>query len=145
MATAPAPVQKQVSSLKGDRNQTANYDFAKKKDPFKPFIEPAASPKQVPEIRKSRDALPIQSYDVTNFKVSGIIVGLRENSALVVDPTGKGYVVKQGMQIGNNNGYINRITPTSLEVIEQFRDDRGHVQKRTVKLTLPQKSKEAPR
>jgi type IV pilus assembly protein PilP len=69
----------------------------------------------------------------------GIITGLKENSALVVDPGGKAYVVKSGMEIGKNGGQIHKISNTSIEVIEQYRDENGKIRKRTVKLTLPRK------
>ena len=88
---------------------------------------------------RTADLLPIQIYDVSKFKVSGIIVGLKANSALIIDPAGKGYVVKEGMLIGNNDGRISKITASSLEVAESYRDDNGHLSKRTIKLTLPQK------
>ena len=86
-----------------------------------------------------KDPLPIQSFDTEKFKVSGIITGLKENSALVIDPNGKGYVVKEGMQIGNNDGYVKRVTNSTVEVEECFRDDNGRVRKRLVKLTLIRK------
>ena len=79
-------------------------DFSGRKDPFKPFIVQQQSALRAPERRaRAIDMLPIQSYDVTKFKVSGIIAGLKENKALVIDPAGKGYVVKQGMLIGSND------------------------------------------
>ena len=88
--------------------------------------------------RQNRTAglLPIQSYDLSKFKVSGIIVGLKENRALIVDPTGKGYVVRQGMAIGTNDGTIVKITPSYIEVAETYREDSGKLRKRNVKLSL---------
>ncbi|ECI0704040.1 pilus assembly protein PilP [Escherichia coli] len=63
------------------------------------------------------------------------------NKALIVDPAGKGYVVKAGMRIGNNNGVISKVTPSYLEVVERSRDDvTGKMSRRTVKLTLPKKN-----
>ena len=85
------------------------------------------------------DLLPIQSYEVSKFKVAGIIAGLRENQALVIDPNGKGYVVKAGMQIGNANGRISRITSSSVEVVERYREGGGRPKSRTIVLTLPKK------
>jgi type IV pilus assembly protein PilP len=82
---------------------------------------------------------------VTKFRISGIITGLKENRALIIDPTGKGYVVKEGMLIGDGDGRITRITSTFIEVIEQYREDTGRIKKRTIKLTMPQKSKETSR
>jgi len=86
-----------------------------------------------------KDALPIQSFDTEKFRVTGIITGVRENSALVIDPNGKGYVVREGMMLGSNDGRIKRITSSTVEVEENFRDDNGRVKKRVVKLALTRK------
>jgi len=134
-------VQQQVSSARLLPSQTAiNLDFTNRRDPFKPFIQaPAPSPGTGGPSKFIKDALPIQNFDTEKFRVTGIITGIRENSALVLDPAGKGYVVKAGMLIGSNNGRIKRITDTSVEVEESFRDDHGRVKKRIVKLTLIRK------
>jgi type IV pilus assembly protein PilP len=135
------PVQKQPSSAKIGENLTPSLDFNNKKDPFKSFVVPQAqSAKPVASAgRKStKELLPIQNYELSKFKVAGIIVGLKENSALVIDPAGKGYVVKQGMLIGSNDGHVTRITATTIEVVENYIDN-GRIRKTTSKLILPQK------
>lgn len=137
---APAPVQKQQSSAQATA-AALNFEFKTKKDPFKPFlmpVEPSASKTVAVKVR-TMDQLPIQSYEVGKFTVSGIITGLKENKALLIDPAGKGYVVRQGMLIGNGGGYISKITPSSIEVLEQFRDERGHARKRKIVLQLAKK------
>ena len=119
-----------------------SFDFINKKDPFKPYLAPAPVPlpgAAAQRTSKTSGQLPIQSYDVSKFKVSAIIAGLKDNRALVIDPTGKGYVVKQGMAIGNNNGTITKITPTYLEVTETYREDNGKTRQRNIKLTLVHK------
>jgi type IV pilus assembly protein PilP len=140
------PVQKPLSSVRAAGAQVpAGIDFSKRKDPFKPFAPPreVAAPAMKAQAARVRESdpnlLPIQSFETTRFKISGIIVGLKENRALVIDPKGKGYVVTQGMQIGNNNGIITRITASSIEVMETYREDTGRVVKRPVKLTLQKK------
>lgn len=132
-------VQKQQTSVKKPESAVSELNFSNKKDPFKPFIAPQPQAAKPMVTAKARDLLPIQSYDTSKFKVAGIIVGLKENRALVIDPAGKGYVVKQGMLIGSNDGRISKISTTSLEVVENYRDENGHMRKRTIKLTLPQK------
>jgi len=138
-APVKPPLQKQMSSAKPASAASPTGDFASRKDPFKPFIQPKAE-KPAPGKLRGEGALPIQNYEVEQFKVSGIIVGLKENKALLVDPTGKGYVVKEGMNIGPNNGVITKITPSHLEVAERHRDDTGKVTRRTVRLSLPKKN-----
>ena len=145
-AKAPLPVQKQSTSAKTAGIAVQPLDFSAKKDPFKPFAtEPAPQAKAKPAAMAStEDLLPIQLYDVNKFKVSGVIVGLKENTALVIDPEGRGYVVRVGMLIGNSDGRISRITPSSIEVVEHYRDDNGHSRKRTIMQLYLRKSKETP-
>ncbi len=136
--TPPVPVQKPVSSVK--TSLAPSLDFIAKKDPFKPFIAAEPAPKAIKALpSKAADLLPIQSFEVNKFKVSGIIAGLQENKALLVDPTGKGYVVKEGMLIGNNDGRISKITASSVEVVEKYRANNGKLRTRKTVLALAKK------
>ena len=138
----PRPVQKQASSaLRLSPPAVNQFDFSKKKDPFKPFVAVKVEPKNTPEARKKaqRNALPIHSFDVSQFKLIGIITGGRENQAMVTDPGGKGYVLKVGMTIGKNDGKIVSISSNGVSILEQFKDDNGRVRKENIKLTLPRK------
>jgi len=156
----PLPIQKQLTSgkgisVKGVQGQSSSLkhvpplgtviDFSSRKDPFKPYaVEPVIPQKPAPGVA-AVDALPIQGYDVNKFRLSGIVAGLKENRALIIDPMGKGYVVKAGMLLGNNRGRITKISNSGVDVLEQFRDENGVIRKRTVRLALPQKSKETVR
>lgn len=139
-----APPQAQLSSVS---KVGGAVDFSKKTDPFKSQAPVVAKPQPGSPGTEggggaapaTADLLPIQSYEVSKFKVAGIIAGLRENQALVIDPNGKGYVVKAGMQIGNANGRISRITSSSVEVVERYRESGGRAKSRTIVLTLPKK------
>ncbi len=138
----PKPVQKQVSSSMALTTLPVNqFDFSSKKDPFKPFVFAKAEPKNSPEtIQKiKRNSLPIHSYEVSQFKLIGVITGGKENQAMVTDPGGKGYVLKVGMLIGANDGRVTSISTSGVDVLEQFKDDNGRVRRETIKLTLPRK------
>jgi type IV pilus assembly protein PilP len=142
VAAQPKPVQKQASSaLRLPTPPVNQFDFSNKKDPFKPFVVVKAEQKKSPEsiINTQRNSLPIHSYDVSQFKLIGIITGGRENQAMVTDPGGKGYVLKAGMLIGKNNGRITSISSSGVDILEQFKDDNGRVRKEQIKLTLPRK------
>jgi type IV pilus assembly protein PilP len=140
-ASAPAlAVQKPLSSASAVAPQ---LDFSRRNDPFKPYA-PVVAPVPVPKGdqssgRPASDQLPIQSLEVSKFKVAGIIAGLKTNRALILDPNGKGYVVQEGMLIGNANGRITRITATTVEVAESSRDERGKIKKRITVLSLAKK------
>jgi type IV pilus assembly protein PilP len=138
----PKPVQKQASSaISLPPSPTNQFDFSNKKDPFKPFVAVKAETKSLSESMKKnqRNALPIHSFDVTQFKLIGIITGGRENQAMVTDPGGKGYVLKVGMSIGKNEGKIISISSQGVGVLEQFKDENGKVRKENIILTLPRK------
>lgn len=137
------PILKAVSSSSPlvQAPSSNQFDFSNKKDPFKPFIiaKPASGSSNETAKKVLRDALPIHSFDVSKFKLIGIITGGKENKAMVTDPNGKGYVLKVGMTIGNSNGKITSITSSGVDVLEQFTDDNGRVRKENIKITLPRK------
>jgi type IV pilus assembly protein PilP len=136
------PVQKPVSSALALSPAPVNqFDFSKKKDPFRPFVIVKApqAPSADNVSKMVRNALPIHSFDVSQFKLIGIVTSDRQNKAMVVDPNGKGYVITVGMTIGKNEGLITSITNSGVDVVEQFRDDNGRVRKETIKITLPRK------
>jgi type IV pilus assembly protein PilP len=132
------PVQKPVSStVRLAPPPVGNqFDFSNKKDPFKPFIVA----KTGADLKKAlQTGLPIHSFDVSQFKLIGVITGVKENQAMVVDPNGKGYVLKIGMSIGKNDGRITAISTRGVEVLERFKDDNGRVRKENIRITLPRK------
>ena len=142
VAVPVKPIQKPVSSaLVLSPPATNSFDFSNKKDPFKAFIAAKSAPTTNAESTKRnlRNSLPIHSFEVSQFKLIGIVVGGRENQAMVTDPNGKGYVLKSGMAIGRNDGKITAISSAGVNVLEQFRDDNGRVRKEIIKLTLPKK------
>jgi type IV pilus assembly protein PilP len=137
--SAKPAVQKTISAA---RTTTAgSIDFTSKKDPFKPAVTaPLPSDKKSETVVKiSGEQLPILSYETEKFKAVGIITGIKENRALLIDPAGKAYVVRQGMAVGSNDGVVAKVNLNSVEIVEKFRGDDGRVRKRTVKLTLTRK------
>jgi len=117
------------------------FDFSGKKDPFKPDIAIKTASSSLPEDMKKalQGGLPIHSFDVSQFRLIGIITGAKENQAMVVDPNGKGYVLKTGMTIGKNDGRVTAIRINGVDVVEQFKDDNGRVRKENIRITLPRK------
>ncbi len=136
------PVQNVATSASRASSPPVNqFDFSNKKDPFKPFIVvKAESTRSFDSIKKAQyDSLPIHSFDVNQFKLIGIVTGGRENRAMVIDPGGKGYVLKAGMSIGKNDGTVVLIHANGVDVLEKFKDENGKTRKETIKLTLPRK------
>jgi type IV pilus assembly protein PilP len=130
------------SSVKLPPPPLANqFDFSGKKDPFKPDIAIKTATSSLPaDINKAmKGGLPIHSFDVSQFKLIGVITGAKENQAMVVDPNGKGYVLKTGMTIGKNDGRVTAVGINGVDIVEQFKDDSGRVRKENIRITLPRK------
>lgn len=134
------PVQKPVSSsLKNVSKSSSQFDFSAKKDPFKPFIVPKPQGVSSKGAVISRSGLPIHSYDLSQFRLIGVVMGGRESLAQVTDPTGKSYVIRYGSTIGKNEGKVVSIRNNAVEILEQFRDDQGKFRRERIVLTLRKK------
>ena len=134
-------VQKAVSSIKMAPAQTNQLDFSNKKDPFKPHIavKVATQAELNKQKRELRPLLPLHSFDVSQFRLIGTVADPKGNKAMVVDPVGKGYVLKVGMTIGKNEGKITRIESSGVDVVEQFYDENNKVRKETIRIPLLRK------
>lgn len=127
--------QQQASSVRAE-NLTQAFDFSLRRDPFKPYVVELK-----PDEKRStgKNLLPIQTYELSQFRVTGIIVGLKDNFAQVVDPSGKAYTLKKGMSIGNKDGRVVTIAPGYIEVVERVVEDSGRVKNRTERLVIQKK------
>ena len=154
VASPPAPVQVKQQQDKAVQKpvsssfvklvpplSTNQFDFSGKKDPFKPDSALKTATVPLPDDMKKalKGGLPIHSFDVSQFRLIGVITGAKENQAMVVDPNGKGYVLKTGMTIGKNDGRITAVNINGVDVVEQFKDDSGRVRKENIRITLPRK------
>ena len=109
-----------------------SYDPADKIDPFKPVFgmdEPKipvdASGQEAPGRKKRVPQSPIEMVDLSQLKLTAVILAPSGNIAMVEDASGKGYVVKKGTYIGNREGRVTDILPDRLIVTEQGIDDLG--------------------
>ena len=116
------------------------YEPAGKPDPFIPLVSDAAitgqkaAGKAAPE---DADLPPLQKYDLSEFKLVAIIIQDDNTStAMVEDKAGYGYILKQGMLVGKNNGIIRQITPSTIVVEEKTVDASGSEKNNTVTLSV---------
>ncbi|MCC6277465.1 MAG: pilus assembly protein PilP [Oligoflexia bacterium] len=128
-AAQPAP----VSALEGII-EDYSYSAEGKRDPFMPVqntsgTEPIIGP-----------TFPLQRFDLDQLKLAGIIWDVKSPKAMVLDPTGKGHVVKVNERVGKNNGYIARIREGEIVIVESYTAQDGAVsyQTKVMKLTQDQ-------
>ncbi len=116
------------------------YDPAGKPDPFMPLVSEAAITSQKTDGQpapEDADLPPLQKYDLSELNLVAIIIREDNTStAMVEDKAGYGYILKQGMLIGKNNGIIRQITPGAIVVEEKTVDASGSEKINTVTLSV---------
>jgi type IV pilus assembly protein PilP len=83
---------------------------------------------------------PLQKIDVGQLKVVGIIISPTGNTALVEDPSHKGYVITPGTYVGSNFGRVSKILEDRVIVEEEVEDFfTGQMRLQPVELRLQKK------
>lgn len=104
-----------------------------------PFVPLSRIKKPLITVVDEEPQTPLQSYDVAQFKLIGVIVGMGDPKAMVVAPDGKSYVLAKGIKIGKNNGVIIDITSESVSIQETYYDFSGNVIENIQEITVPRR------
>ena len=126
-----APVAKQEEEKKVE----FAYVTEGRRDPFVPLSRIRKPLSKVGD----EPATPLQSYDIVQFRLVGVIVGKGEPKAMVVGPDGKSYVLSKGVKIGKNDGVVIDITNEAILVKEKYYDYSGKITENIQKITVPKR------
>lgn len=101
------------------------FDFYKAKDPFfSPIVQ--QSVKQTKGgATPLKNLKPTQKFELEKYKLLGVIIDKKSKAAIFEDPDGKGWVLKEGMQIGNEGFRIKKINSDGVTVEEVTLDVSG--------------------
>jgi len=115
-----------------------SYNPGGRRDPFAPII--------VKETKKAKagDRPPLERYNLTEYKLSGIVWGGFGYNAILEGPDGKGYFVRTGTILGPNRGVVKKITQNTLVVEEKFKNYAGETERKEIIIELRKKQEEAP-
>jgi len=105
------------------------YQLEGRRDPFVPLV---ATKKTVDFFEN-----PLEAFDVPQFLVKAVIVGIGETKAMVVAPDGSAYILKAGMRLGKANGVIKEINRERIVIEEKYQDITGKVRKNIQELKVP--------
>ena len=113
VASAQAPEPAKPGSLTG-LMQPFEYDPRGRRDPFaQPIID-----RPVSQSVDHGPLLPLQRFELSRFKLTGVIWNVAQPKALMQDPDGKVHLIGLYSRIGNKSGYVAAIREGEIVVIE---------------------------
>ena len=130
------PLVQQIADV-GDQSQGAVerdyvYDATDKRDPFRSFVlEEAAR-------RDKGERGPLEQFELGQLELHAVVWGTEKARALVMDPQGRGYIVKEGTPIGKSAGQITRIGQDLVVVREVYEDTLGGRTEKDIEMRIRQ-------
>ncbi len=106
------------------------YRYQGKLDPFLPLIKeekakPSAGAAEKLGKKKRAPQTPLERIDLSQLTLTAIFRKHEQSKALVEEPTGKGYMVKEGTYIGLDGGQITKILKDRILISEESEDVMG--------------------
>lgn len=148
-ASTPAPAKPQAVAKAPAKQVPAPALEAEEKEPEEKFVYEAEGRRDpflpLTAIRKpvgpvqQEPATPLQQFDLQQYRLIGVIVGMDEPRAMVVAPDGKSYILKKGVKIGKNNGVVVDITRDVIKVQEKYYDFSGNVRTNILDIIVPKR------
>jgi Tfp pilus assembly protein PilP len=115
-----------------EEEKKPEYQVIGVRDPFQTFagINPG-------ETAQGGDSGPnaLQRVSISQVYVVGVILS-KQNRALVQDSSGMGYIITEGMLIGENNGIVTKVAKDGVTIKQHFKDYMGRVTTREIVLAL---------
>lgn len=111
------------------------YDPRGKRDPFRSFVLD-----QVKEAAE-KEAGPLEQFDVSQLSVVAVVWDTGKPHALISDPSGRPYIVSEGMAVGKNEGRITRIEDNRVVIKETYVDWLGERTTKDIEMRLHREGK----
>lgn len=140
MAALQLPSKERKKSEKGEEGPAGSmgssagfvYNSVGRRDPFRSFILDRLHEDE------TETKGPLEEYDLSQLEVAGLVWKAEKRRALVIDPSGQGYVVEEGDKIGKNNGRVLEIGDSSMLVREEYVDFHGEATTKEIQMRIRQ-------
>ncbi|MBA4348817.1 MAG: hypothetical protein C0415_02370 [Thermodesulfovibrio sp.] len=111
--------------------QVAAYEYSARgrKDPFSSLVMKA-------ETEKKKGLIPLENYEVSEFKLIAILWDKTGHYAVITLPDGKSYTIRESVKLGLHGGKVYKITKDSVIIREDIRDYRGVLRPKDTQLKL---------
>ncbi len=105
------------------------YDPRNKRDPFRSF--------RLAEPTGDEDSFgPLGDFEVGQLELSAVIWDANNPRALILDPGGRAYIVREGSPIGKNSGHVIHIGDNLVLVKETYENFAGERTTKDVELRI---------
>ena len=132
--SAQIPVtQATVTTVEAAPPPEYSYSPQGRRDPFAPIIIPAE------QKARSGNLSPLERYDLSEFKMTGVVWGGFGYNAMVEGPDGKGYFIRVGTIIGPHKGVVKKITQQTMVVEEKYKSFSGGTERKEIVIELRKK------
>jgi type IV pilus assembly protein PilP len=133
---APVQVADAAAPADGDATGYASaerdyfYDPRGKRDPFRSFrFVDDDGP-------KTKEFGPLGDFELAQLELSAVIWDATNPRALILDPGGRAYIVREGSQIGKNSGQVIHIGDNLVLVKETYENLAGERTTKDVELRI---------
>lgn len=116
----------------GAASESYVYDPIGKRDPFRSFVL-----ERVGEQEEGAKG-PLEQFDLSQIDVSGVVWEADHKRALILDPSGRSYIVKVGDPIGKNDGEVIAIDDNVVLVREAYVDFHGEKTTKEIEMRVRQ-------
>lgn len=105
--------------------------------------DPFRRPKMGAAVGSEGGVVPdLERFGVDQFRLVGVITGMKRSKALITDPDGKIFIVSDGTRIGTRKGTVKRIAPGKVSVEERVVNILGQEEKVESVIIFKEKPKE---
>jgi len=126
---ATAPGESILDTALGAVEADYVYDARDKRDPFRSTFWERKS------VAKAHRG-PLEQYELAQLAVTAIVWESNRPRALVRDPSGESYVIKEGSYVGKNEGLVIHIGDNLVLVKETYMDFAGDQSTKDVEMRI---------
>ena len=105
------------------------YDQRGKRDPFRTF-------RFDDDDSEKKDFGPLGDFELGQLELSAVIWDANNPRALILDPGGRSYIIREGAAIGKNNGQVIHIGDNLVLVKETYENFAGERTTKDVELRI---------
>ena len=108
-----------------------SYSASGRRDPFRSFVLDQAR-------ERNGERGPLEQFDLSQLSLVAVVWNTERPRALVLDPSGRAYIVSEGTLIGKNDGAVQRIGDNTMIVREAYVDYVGERTEKEIELHVRQ-------